>query len=166
VLLCLSLSPDDQKELVFDTVKEWLSSPDLAKDVTLQLMAAQIYLANGRLKESQTNTQRRQHTGGSERAAATENCVATWSSPSLPTCMPPHFCSTALSLVVNDAENLEKYAPHDPPACTHAEGSVSARVEGWRGRSIASASLHSDSLCARALSLPPLLSSPGCRCAC
>ena len=39
---------------MFDTVKEWLSSPDLAKDVTLQLMAAQIYLANGRLKEGQT----------------------------------------------------------------------------------------------------------------
>lgn len=45
---------------MFDTVKEWLSSPDLAKDVTLQLMAAQIYLANGRLKEGQTNTERRQ----------------------------------------------------------------------------------------------------------
>lgn len=32
--------------------------------------------------------------------------------------MSPLFCSTALSLVVNDAENLEKYADHDPPART------------------------------------------------
>ena len=75
---------------MFDTVKEWLSSPDLAKDVTLQLMAAQIYLANGRLKEGQTNTQCRQR-GRIVRAAATENCVAAWSSHSLLICMPPRF---------------------------------------------------------------------------
>jgi coatomer protein complex subunit epsilon len=53
------------QEQVIETLQEWLASPDLAKDVTLQLMAAQVYLANGRLKD-------------------------------------------ALTLVVNDADNLEK----------------------------------------------------------
>lgn len=51
--------------MILDTLKDWLSTPELQKDVTLQLMAAQIYLLNGNLKES-------------------------------------------LTLVINDAENLEK----------------------------------------------------------
>jgi hypothetical protein len=37
---------------VLATLQEWLASPDLAKDVTLQLMAAQVYLSNGRLKDA------------------------------------------------------------------------------------------------------------------
>lgn len=38
--------------MILDTLKDWLSTPELQKDVTLQLMAAQIYLLNGDLKES------------------------------------------------------------------------------------------------------------------
>jgi len=40
------------QEQVLATLQEWLASPDLAKDVTLQLMAAQVYLSNGRLKDA------------------------------------------------------------------------------------------------------------------
>lgn len=44
--------PDDHKEMVLDTLKDWLSTPELAKDVTLQIIAAEIYLLNGNLKEA------------------------------------------------------------------------------------------------------------------
>jgi hypothetical protein len=42
---------DDQKDMILDTLKDWLSS-ELRNDVTLQLMAAQIYFANNNLKEA------------------------------------------------------------------------------------------------------------------
>jgi len=40
------------QEQVLNTLQEWLASPDLSKDVTLQLMAAEVFLANGRLKDA------------------------------------------------------------------------------------------------------------------
>lgn len=43
---------DDQKELVLDTLKDWLATPDLASDVTLQIIAAHIYLLHGQTKEA------------------------------------------------------------------------------------------------------------------
>jgi len=47
----LTAAPDN-RELVLDTLKEWLSTPELASDVTLQLVAAHIYMLEGMNKEA------------------------------------------------------------------------------------------------------------------
>jgi hypothetical protein len=46
----LLASAEDAKEQVLATLQDWLSTPELAKDITLQVIAAQIYLAHGNLK--------------------------------------------------------------------------------------------------------------------
>lgn len=38
--------------MVLDTVREWLSTPELGKDVTLQIIAAHIYILHGNLKDA------------------------------------------------------------------------------------------------------------------
>lgn len=50
VFVCACI--DDHKEMILDTVRDWLSSPELRADVTLQIIAAQIYLLNGNEKEA------------------------------------------------------------------------------------------------------------------
>lgn len=42
----------DNKELVFGTLAEWLSDPDVSKDETLQVLAAQIYLQEQEYKQA------------------------------------------------------------------------------------------------------------------
>jgi coatomer protein complex subunit epsilon len=43
---------DENKELVFETLNEWLSDEVLAQDDTLQILGAQIYHQEGRMKEA------------------------------------------------------------------------------------------------------------------
>jgi coatomer protein complex subunit epsilon len=43
---------EDNKELVFETLKDWFSDEQVAKDPTLQLVGAQIYFEEGTYKEA------------------------------------------------------------------------------------------------------------------
>jgi len=43
---------DDHKEMIIDTIKDWLSSPELQKDPTLRILSSQIYLMHGMTKEA------------------------------------------------------------------------------------------------------------------
>jgi len=43
---------DDHKELVFETIKEWLSDESLSKDPTLQLLSSQVYFEDKNYKEA------------------------------------------------------------------------------------------------------------------
>jgi len=45
-------APEDHKELVFETIKEWLSDESLSKDPTLQLLSAQVYFEDKNYKEA------------------------------------------------------------------------------------------------------------------
>jgi len=40
------------QESALGTLQEWLASPDLAKDTTLQLLSAEVFVSNGRLKDA------------------------------------------------------------------------------------------------------------------
>lgn len=43
---------DDHKDMILDTLKDWLATPDLQADLTLQIIAAHIYILHGNLKEA------------------------------------------------------------------------------------------------------------------